>query len=448
MKKLFIVAYGGGHINIQLEVARQFSNEGWEVVFLSTPNTTSTLKAIGKYRYYTFKDLLEEESRNYGKLLIDEIHNNHLIDYDESLAYGGVNYKNLVEIYGEERANNLYKSFGRRIFLPINSIKKLLDIEKPDLVSVTLSAARAERAAIIAAKERDIKVMAIEDLFGTACAFSIYDNLHVKNSKTKQLLIDKGVPEERINLISTIQNNFQVPSFHTTINEYIGITYKYVPDYIFCINSYAKKQLVERGIPEEVIYEVGQPSLDKIFENYSNLIDIEKEKMILVTTQPLDSCYDFLELINPVLMELSKENYKVIIRYHPSTNGELERQYFGNYSSNIVISRSENLYELLAKVSLLITQTSTTAIESGIFNTKTLSLALGNDNFISFEEAGIAKSLNNPTKKEVYNTVISLLDTNDSHCYNWGLTYCDGRSSKRIYQVIKETKIEKKEKVD
>ncbi|MEA3321201.1 MAG: UDP-N-acetylglucosamine 2-epimerase [Bacillota bacterium] len=434
MKTLFIVAYGGGHINTQLAVADSYLNLGWKVIFLSVPNTTKLLKSIGKYKVYTFLDIADDDSLRLGEEILDKVHNYDTgIDVEESKAYAGVNYKDLKKIYGNTNAKLLIENFSRRIFLPIHSIKKLMGSIKPDLVSVTLSAARAERASIIAAKILGIKVMAFEDLFGTACAFSIYDQLYVENTDVKKDLISKGVPEENVIVQKDSQKNFQVASFHTGVDEYIGLRYKFVPDYVFAINDYAKKQLISRGLPSDIIHVVGQPAFDKISKKIKCIQNIEKEKLVVVTTQPLDTRSQFLQLIKNAIVKLSKE-YKIIIRFHPSSDGKAEKQIFANINSNIIVDRSHDLHEILIRAELVITQTSTTGIEAAITKTNVLSLSLGNDNLVSFEEAGISKELVNPSEREVNDCIDKIL-TGSYKKITDGLTYCDGRSVNRVIEI-------------
>ncbi|KGX86367.1 UDP-N-acetylglucosamine 2-epimerase [Pontibacillus litoralis] len=434
MKTLFIVAYGGGHINTQLEVAESYFNIGWKVIFLSVPNTTKLLKSIGKYQVYTFKDIADNDSLRLGEEILDSIHNYDTeIDVEESKAYAGVNYNDLINIYGGRKAKLLIENFSRRIFLPIQSIKKLMEEIKPDLVSVTLSAARAERASIIAAKLLGIKVMAFEDLFGTACAFSIYDQLYVKNIDVKKYLIRKGIPEENVIVQKNSEKNFQVASFHTGVDEYIGLRYKYVPDYVFAINEYAKEQLILRGLPSNRVHVVGQPAFDKIPRKIQGIQNIKKEKLIVVTTQPLDTRTQFFKLIKRAIVKLSKE-YKIIIRFHPSSDGEAERQTFSNINPNIIVDRSHDLHEILIKAKLVITQTSTTGIEAAITKANVLSLSLGYDNLVSFEEAGISKELVNPSEREVNDCIDKIL-TGSTKKITDGLTYCDGKSVSRVIKI-------------
>jgi spore coat polysaccharide biosynthesis predicted glycosyltransferase SpsG len=428
MKKLLLIAYGGGHINIQVNVARLFLKKGWNVQFLSTPNTTARLKKEG-LPFITFKELATEEDIIAGKKIVHLLHNpNSPIDFDESVAYSGINYNDSKEYFGEENSVKLFKNFGRRTFLPVAHIKQYMEQYKPDLVSVTLSSARAERASIIAAKQLGIPVMAIEDLFGTACAFSVSDFVHVKNKQLKFELVKKGVAVERI-IVSDSIKSFQVASFHTGINDYIGIRYNFVPDYVFCINEYAKSNIIERGISEENVYVVGHPA----FDHLALLRDQKKpESQILVTTQPLDTLNQFLYLIKPALVHLS-EKYKVIIRPHPSSDCKQEQEFFGGYA-NIDVTREGNLHELILKSNLLITQTSTTAIEAAVLNTPVLSIALGNDHLVSFEQAGISKELKNPEIHQVEEAINKLLqiEINNQNI----LPYCDGKSVERIYKIV------------
>ncbi|EJP7764353.1 hypothetical protein NY838_005076, partial [Escherichia coli] len=88
---------------------------------------------------------------------------NHLISKEETIYYLGASFLDLVnELNSEEDALSLYKKQGRRAFTPINSLKLIINYFSPDLI-ITTNAPRAEKAALIAAKELDIPRILIND---------------------------------------------------------------------------------------------------------------------------------------------------------------------------------------------------------------------------------------------------------------------------------------------
>ena len=83
----------------------------------------------------------------------------------EVLSYLGLSYNEAIEGIGEDKAYEDYKKIGRQSFLPINTIKKILDYENIDLL-ITTNSPRFEKASLFASKELNIKSIQIIDLFG------------------------------------------------------------------------------------------------------------------------------------------------------------------------------------------------------------------------------------------------------------------------------------------
>jgi len=76
-----------------------------------------------------------------------------------------MSYWDLVERYGEQEAARRFAMHGRRAFLPLSFMGRVLRILKPAMV-VTTNAPRSERAAIIVAKQHGIPTLSMVDLFG------------------------------------------------------------------------------------------------------------------------------------------------------------------------------------------------------------------------------------------------------------------------------------------
>jgi len=124
------------------------------------------------------------------------------IELQESLAYLGVNYSEWVDTYGHAQAAQLYAAGGRRTFLPVRFMGRILDELKP-LAVVTTSSPRSERAATEAAVERGIPTLNIMDLFGLP--YDIYprqpvhaDRITVMSEFVKDNLVSAGMDAARI----------------------------------------------------------------------------------------------------------------------------------------------------------------------------------------------------------------------------------------------------------
>lgn len=85
-------------------------------------------------------------------------------DLRESIAYLGLNYKDLVTRLGKEQAAVTFQEKGRHSFYPLTVMERILDDVQPDLV-VTCNSPNAEAAAIDVANRRGITTLAMTDLF-------------------------------------------------------------------------------------------------------------------------------------------------------------------------------------------------------------------------------------------------------------------------------------------
>lgn len=86
------------------------------------------------------------------------------VDLQESAAYLGLSYADLVAEHGEPAAAAIYEKSGRQAFLPIRLMQRVLGQLRPQLICATNSP-RAERAAVVAAGMLGIPSACVVDLF-------------------------------------------------------------------------------------------------------------------------------------------------------------------------------------------------------------------------------------------------------------------------------------------
>ncbi len=196
MKKILFVSYGGGHINLLLPVFKKlYFDDNYQCKFLALTTAANVLKK-NKLPYFGFKDLIDDENRlviEVGKSLVGNENDDSIVPYDESVAYMGLSYCDLIDHYGDEEAKNIYEKYGRHAFYPLRTLKKYLVMEKPDLVVAT-SAPRAERAAIDAASQLNIPSICIVDLF----AFKEIEWVGAKGFSDKVCVISNYVKEKML----------------------------------------------------------------------------------------------------------------------------------------------------------------------------------------------------------------------------------------------------------
>lgn len=163
---ILFVAYGGGHVAMLAPVAQALRDAGRPFVFLALTTARAHLERLG-LPSIGFRDLpgaTDAEVLAYGERLAADLAPGGIVAHEETVAYLGLNYRDLVAQHGCERAEQLYRENGRHAFLPVKALGAAIDACGATLVVATNSP-RAERAAIMAAGERGIASLCLVDLF-------------------------------------------------------------------------------------------------------------------------------------------------------------------------------------------------------------------------------------------------------------------------------------------
>jgi hypothetical protein len=203
-RRVLFVTYGNGHIAKVAPVVQALEAQGVECVVLAL--TLGYKQALGMgLKPIGYKDLLHlvdaEAALRYGRMLWPE--NRHPdVDEEESCAYLGINYLEWVETYGEEGAARLYAEKGRRGFLPVRTMGRLIDWLKPGVV-VSTSSPRSEQAVIEAAAQRGIPSLTMLDVFAnphdTYLHHEVYaDRITAPSRLAARQLVDAGIEASRI----------------------------------------------------------------------------------------------------------------------------------------------------------------------------------------------------------------------------------------------------------
>lgn len=162
-------AYGGGHVRALLPVATRARDLGLaHVLFLglTTAAREVSAAALPLLRYSDLAALpgmADPQALAVGRRLAAGL-DIAAVDLDESSAYLGLNYAELVHDHGEQEAGALYARFGRQIFNPRALMRRWLQTLRPDLVVCT-SAPRTERALLQAAGDLGLPSACVVDLF-------------------------------------------------------------------------------------------------------------------------------------------------------------------------------------------------------------------------------------------------------------------------------------------
>ncbi|MFY0683210.1 MAG: CDP-glycerol glycerophosphotransferase family protein [Balneola sp.] len=194
--KLLFVAYGGGHMKLLHQIAKELIlKPGIEIKIIAL--TTAYLDVKEFYnseilkRPMDYKMLFEDELeyiKLYGEKLLAENHNSSSgLSEENSLFYLGMSFYDLVVKYGEDEAFRIYNEKKRHAFLPVRSMKRIIDDEAPDLV-ITTTSPKCELASLLASKDLGIPTMQIIDLFGDNFPIPFADHIVVLNEAVKQKL--------------------------------------------------------------------------------------------------------------------------------------------------------------------------------------------------------------------------------------------------------------------
>lgn len=175
-RKVLFVTYGGGHVKMVAPVVKALSHRDRdgaappgrgeiqvEVLGLTTAKATLAAAGIDSFGFREFVGPEDQRALEWGRELL-AANASPLITEEESIAYLGMSFADLVEELGEAEARTRYAALGRGAFCPVRTLERVLDRVRPDLVVATNSP-RAEQAAILAARRRGIPSLCLVDLF-------------------------------------------------------------------------------------------------------------------------------------------------------------------------------------------------------------------------------------------------------------------------------------------
>ncbi len=201
---VLFVTYGNGHIAKVAPVVKALEARGvrcW-VLALTLGFMQARRMGLQPLGYKDFMHLVDaNKALAYGRKLWPE--NQHPdVDEFESCCYLGVNYLDWVERHGEEHAAQLYAKGGRRSFLPLQFMGRLIESLNPAVV-VSTSSPRSEQAAIEAAVMRQLPSLTMLDVFATPqysyVKHSVYaDRITAPSRLAARQLHDAGIDDGRV----------------------------------------------------------------------------------------------------------------------------------------------------------------------------------------------------------------------------------------------------------
>jgi hypothetical protein len=332
VKTILFAAYGGGHIKLLLPLIKHFrlnSNHRVVVLALTTARFDCERNGIDFLSYEDFLDSSDRRAFLYGKHFLSKLSDQRIPD-SESIAYMGLSYLDLVNRIGRKEARTLFREIDRHAFLPYTIADRILGKLKPDLV-ITTNSPKTERALVERATSHSIPSICVNDLFGLNAPW------------------------------------FKLRTFATKI----CVINEWVRD--LCINHYSRDH--------NDIVVTGNPAFDPIQRNAP--LDPAHSKKILFASQanPLRNPWNDIEgdpdLPAKVANWLSEfvsthpDDYSLTVRYHPN-----EERYSVQESNRVCIDNTNDLHQSLLKHEIIVTFTSTVAVEAWLMGRSVVTVDL------------------------------------------------------------------------
>jgi CDP-glycerol glycerophosphotransferase (TagB/SpsB family) len=327
MKVLFFT-YGGAHVQLTMKLAKELlsRNHEIEIIGLTTAAAVLLKEGLTPHKITQFVDSHDPIVREFGSQLLVEHHTEGKgISKEESIAYLGNGFKELVEEYGELGAYNKYKDYGLNAFLPKKVCKKIINFFEPDLVFATDSP-RMERAALNAAYEMGIK---------SVCAIVIFPHIGMHYLKRR----DNG-------------------------------------DVVLVLNCKIKDQLVKAGRNPDQIYVTGNPGFDNLYiknvkgqrKKLRDKYGIpEDEKVVLWAEQPEPSNPALPRAVRHQISRFceNRPGFKAMVRLHPASSDEANEKVL----PSVLLSPSrQTILDALLISDIVVTLTSTVGYEALLLN--------------------------------------------------------------------------------
>lgn len=163
----------------------------------------------------------------------------------------------------------------------------------------------------------------------------------------------------------------------------------YQPDFINCINSIGKKEMIAEGFDSDKLLELGQPYLDSLANKEVEVLNICKDlklssnkKVLLFVSESIeehfgnDRGYTQYEVIDYLLTQEFVQDKNIIIKLHPKD----DINKFKKYDNLILLHNEYSMYELIEIADYVIGMTSIALIEAYTLKKKVLSIQLNSNN--------------------------------------------------------------------
>jgi hypothetical protein len=201
---VLFVAYGGGHVAMLAAVAQAMHAAGQAFTFLALTTARPYLERLG-IPSIGFRDIPGANAarvQTWGERLAAELPAGGAVTREETVAYLGLSFCDLLDRHGEAGAVELYRTEGRQAFLPVAAMRALIGELRPTVL-VASNSPRAERAAIIAAGELGVPAVCVVDMFALQEVAWIgqpgyAQRICVLNDPVRQMFLDRGRSDDEV----------------------------------------------------------------------------------------------------------------------------------------------------------------------------------------------------------------------------------------------------------
>lgn len=348
-RRLFFVTYGGGHAHMvypvvhALRATEAFKQGRIAIDVLGLPAATHTLNTNGIecLRFRDFLDpALDANAVAWGEELACQHHSPTVgVSREDSVAYLGLNYKDLVLQHGEAKAAELFAQRGRQCFLPLHAMARIFDRLKPDFV-VTSNSPRAEAAALAVAKDRSIPSLAMTDLFTGLGGYVLKaGSITFLNRLAQDMFLADGLVDPTISEFHITGN----PAF----DQILDVPHEKTPGWM-------AQRFPGVGARKAVLHADMPAWWDAV--NKRSYFKTEAD-----TLAELDACY----------AATMANGAAYLVRPHPSQNRAFyERWLAGRLDAYFAADCP--LHELLANVDLLLARSTTVGLEAALMRKRIL----------------------------------------------------------------------------
>ena len=383
MKKILFMCYGGAHVNCLIQIIKKLNDEYADMIKTSAIGINLAAETFMEHgipchslSHYVDSAEILETGMKYANMYHDF---NSSVAYVDSCAYYGFSVLDLENRIGKETAKKVIDVYDRRLFFPVESVKRILKKESPDLLVVT-SMHRFESAAIVAANEMGIPSLRIEDVLGNVLV-PFPDKIQVDTEDEKKDLINKGIDEKKI-ILKSEMNSSDIKDYA----DYIYDQYTHINPTAFAVLcEKAKSNITKRGTDANKIFVTGHPSFDELnkvapdagIECVNSIKKNENDVIITLMSQPLPTREKTLISLIKQLKE--KDNYKLIVKLHPNEDGLIQNEILRELDYDAPVIKTPSAPELTLASDIIITMTSTTGLEAAYLRKPVISLGLNNE---------------------------------------------------------------------